>query len=141
MVARGVILAQPLLLSRLPLRSLSIPPLHENPPNQVCRDSRPGDDFFFCYSSYQGTGPQVVAGRVLASEENVANAVPNAPPRYAVIFGEAHEAAGRPAVDSDRINGAEARALTVSDWVGLYGDCVGDKIWVWVIDGEHEGAE
>ena len=118
-----------------------LPFLRPTPPNQVCRESRAGDNFILCFSSVQDTGPQLVAGRVLASENHVVDAGENEPPRYAVIFGEAHEVAGRPAVDSDRINGAGARVLTVSDWVGLYGERVGPKISAWLYGGEDEGAE
>eukprot|EP00903_Cladosiphon_okamuranus_P015093 g13961.t1 len=66
----------------------------------------------------------VFTGRVLADPRNV-------PHEYAVIFGEGWEFAGRPAVEGDEINGAGARVLTVSEWVGVYGEWVGSWLRIW----------
>lgn len=121
------------------LKSSSPPLPLQNPFNQVCRVNRVGEDFFICFESVQGSCPQVLAGRVLASaEEPLANADPTAPPRRAVIFGEGHEAAGRPAVDEDDINGAEARVLTVSEWVDLHGECDGSSLSAWYTAEDEE---
>lgn len=63
------------------------------------------------------------------------------PPCSAIIFGESCERAGRPAGESDRINGVDARVMTVLDWVGVYGECSESLLCAWVYRREAQANE
>ena len=99
---------------------------------QVCHKRHAGYSFFICFSGAQETYAKAIAGRVLAPGNTFASAGPAEPSPHAVIFEEGDGTIGRPAVNSDRVNGAGARVLGVSDWVGLYGEYKGSELFAFV---------
>ncbi|CAM9239290.1 unnamed protein product [Scytosiphon promiscuus] len=115
--------------------------------NTIASNSCAGDKFVLCFSNGLDTCAQVLTGKLstldnsVISDDNKSNLISgedsNATPHVPLIFGESCERAGRPAIERDDVGGTGARIMSVSDWVGVYGECAESLLCAWVYDGKQ----
>lgn len=115
---------------------------------QVSCNGCAGDSFALCFSSGLDACAQMLTGRLSAlhniSSDDKNNIHRNdsrggeshATSELPVIFGESCERVGRPAAEGDGVSGAGARVMSVSEWVGVYGECAESLLCSWVYGGK-----
>ncbi|CAM9721770.1 unnamed protein product, partial [Hapterophycus canaliculatus] len=109
----------------------------------VSNNSCAGDRFVIFFSSGLDTCAQVITGSLSAFDTNSNNDNSNnnrvgdspAISQVPVIFGESCERLGRPAEEGDGVSGTGARVMSVSEWVGVYGECAESLLCAWVFSG------